>query len=361
MLSAARMLRHGLGSKVTAMSSRRKPLVALALVVVLAIAGGAYYRYRAERSRSTDILTLYGNIDIREADLAFNLSGRIDRMLVNEGDTVRKGQLLAELEARRYEAEVAAAKARIAARRATLDRLLAGSRREEIERARADADAIKAELRDAEINLRRTQKLAINRFASLQKLDSSRAHVNALTAQLQAAQQLLSLAIQGPRKEDIAKARADLQEAKADLALALDHLRDSRLFAKDDGVVKTRIMEPGAVVLANTPVYTIALTDPVWVRTYVSEPDLGYVRPGMKAAVFTDSAPETAHEGWVGFVSPVAEFTPKTVETTEVRTNLVYRLRVYVKNNDGSLRQGMPVTVRLTRGGKRRTSVPKGN
>jgi len=341
------------------MPLRRKPIIAIVLVVVLAAAGGAYYRYRAEQNRSADILTLYGNIDIREADLAFNLTGRIDRVLVDEGDTVRKGQLLAALEARRYEAQVAAAKAGIAARRATLDRLLAGSRREEIRRARADVDAIKADLRDAEINLRRTQKLAVDRFASQQKLDSNRALVDSLTARLEAARQTLSLAIQGPRKEDIAKARADLRGAEADLALALENLRDSKLFAKGDGIVKTRIMEPGAVALANSPVYTIALSNPVWVRTYVSEPDLGFVRPGIKASVFTDSAPEKAHEAWVGFVSPVAEFTPKTVETNEVRTNLVYRLRVYVKNDDGSLRQGMPVTVRLKRDGKRGASVPK--
>jgi len=122
----------------------------------------------------------------------------------------------------------------------------------------------------------------------------------------------------------------------------------TQLRAKDHGVVKVRIVEPGTVVLANSPVYTVALIDPVWVRTYVSEPDLGKVRPGMRVEVTTDSAPGKVYESWVGFVSPVAEFTPKTVETPEVRTALVYRLRVYVKNPDNELRQGMPATVRLT-------------
>lgn len=111
--------------------------------------------------------------------------------------------------------------------------------------------------------------------------------------------------------------------------------------------MKTRIVEPGAVVLPQTPVYTLALSDPVWARTYVSEPDLGRIHPGMKAKVFTDSAPGKAYEGWIGYISPVAEFTPKTVETREIRTSLVYRLRVYVKNPDDGLRQGMPVVIRL--------------
>ncbi len=121
----------------------------------------------------------------------------------------------------------------------------------------------------------------------------------------------------------------------------------TKLFAKAHGVIKTRIVEPGAVVLAQAPVYTMALVDPVWVRTYVSERDLGRIRPGMKARVFSDSAPGHAYDGWVGFISPVAEFTPKTVETPELRTSLVYRIRVYVKNAANELRQGMPVTVRL--------------
>ena len=329
------------------MASRRKPIVVLVLVIALAAAAGVYYRSRSTPAETPGQLTLYGNIDIREADLAFNVTGRIDRMLVEEGDTVARGQLLATLEEGRYKADVDAAKARIAARRAALNRLLAGSRPEEIKKARADVEAIKADLKDARAQLERTRNLARNSFASQQKLDSDRARVATLEARLKAARQTLTLAIKGPREEDIAQARADLQAANADLALALEYFKDVKLFAKDAGTVKTRILEPGAVVLSQSPVYTIALSDPLWVRTYVSETDLGRIRPGMKAAVFTDSEPDKAHEGWIGFISPIAEFTPKSVETPEIRTNLVYRLRVYVKNGDGTLRQGMPVTVRL--------------
>lgn len=330
------------------MAIRKKRLIGLIVVAAIAAAGGvaAYDFWKRQQSAPSDIV-LYGNVDIREADLAFNATGRIESMLVEEGDTVERGQLLATLESDIYQAEVNAAKARVGAQRAALDRLLAGSRPEEIRNARARVRAIEADLEQAQANLRRTEKLAKDNFATQQKLDEDRARVNSLEAQQKAAEQELSLAIQGPREEDIAEARARLRADEAELALALQRLDYTKLLAKERGVVKTRIVEPGAVVLGNAPVYTIALSDPVWVRSYVSEPDLGRIHPGMAAAVSTDSFPDEAYEGWIGFISPVAEFTPKTVETREVRTSLVYRVRVYVKNPDNRLRQGMPATIRL--------------
>jgi len=333
------------------MVTRTKQSVSLAIVVAIAAAGGyaTYDFWKPQQSSPTDIV-LYGNIDIRGADLAFNIAGRVDSMLVEEGNEVESGQLLAALEDDIYQAEVEAAKARGGAQRAVLDRLLAGSRPEEIRAARANVLAIEASLDDARANLRRTEKLATKDFATQQTLDENKARVQGLEAQLKAAEQELSLAIQGPRDEDIAEARAQVRADDADLLLAQRRLAYTKLYARDRGVVTTRIAEPGTVVLANTPVYSVALSDPVWVRTYVSEIDLGKIHPGMTAEVLTDSAPDTVYEGWVGFISPVAEFTPKTVETREVRTSLVYRLRVYVKNPDNGLRQGMPVTVRLKPG-----------
>lgn len=325
-------------------------MIGLAAVVLIAAGGGAVYLEFQQAQSPAGEIVLYGNVDIREADLAFNVTGRIESMQVEEGDVVRKGQLLATLEPDLYEAEVDAAKAQTAAQRATLDRLLAGSRPEEIKKARGNVEALEAQLALARATLRRTEKLATDRFAPFQKLDEDRARVTSLEAQLKAANEELSLAIQGPRDEDIAEARAQLHAREAEAALALRRLEYTKLYAKERGVVRTRVVEPGAVVAANAPVYTVALFDPVWVRTYAPEPDLGRIRPGMKAQVFTDSAPARPYDGWVGFISPVAEFTPKTVETTELRTSLVYRLRVYVNDPGNSLRQGMPVTVRLMPG-----------
>ena len=320
-------------------------LVAIALIV--AGTAGYYLYVRPQAPAQPGELVLYGNVDIREADLAFNISGRVAEMLVEEGDAVKKGQLLASLETQIYDADVEAARADVGAKKAALDRLLAGSRPEEIKRARQNAQAIQAQLDDARSILQRTQKLVLDRFAPQQQLDADQARVNNLQAQLRSAQQELSLAIQGPRSEDITQGRAQLRASQAQLLLALRRLDYTRLYAKEAGVINTRIMEPGAVVQPSSPVYTLALTSPLWVRTYVDEPDLGRIRPGTKAEIFTDSRPDHPYEGWVGFISPVAEFTPKTVETPQLRTSLVYRLRVYVKNGDGSLLQGMPVTVRL--------------
>jgi len=326
-----------------------KKLILLAVVVAAAASGGYVYHYRpwAEQKPADAAIVLHGNIDIREADLAFNVAGRIESMQAEEGTPVRKGQLLATLDAATYAAGVDAAEAQTGAQQAVLDRLLAGSRSQEIQKARADVAAVQADLEDARSTLARTQKLAKENFASLQKLDSDQARLDGARARLKAAEQALALAIQGPRNEDIAEARARLEAQKAALALALQQFDYTKLYAPADGTVKTRIVEPGAVVLAQTPVYTLALSDPVWARTYVAEPDLGHVYPGMKAKVFTDSAPGKPYDGWIGYISPVAEFTPKTVETREIRSSLVYRLRVYVKNPDNGLRQGMPVIVHL--------------
>jgi len=329
------------------MNNRRKWLIRLAVVAALLAGGGyAYLHYWRTQSPSDEIV-LYGNVDIREADLAFNVAGRIETMLVEEGDEVRKGELLATLEPALYQGEVDAADAQVAAQKAVLDRLLAGSRQDEIKRARDNVRALEAQLELAQAMLKRTRQLVTDSYAPMQKLDEDQARVSNLEAQLKASGAELSLAIEGPRAEDITAARAQLRAREAEKALAQQRLDYTKLFAKEDGVIRTRIAEPGAVVMSNSPVYTLALRDPVWVRTYISETDLGRIRPGMKAQVLTDSEPGKVHEGWVGFISPVAEFTPKTVETPELRTSLVYQLRVYVKDPDDSLRQGMPVTIRL--------------
>jgi len=329
-------------------------VIPILLAVGIAAGGYAYYRQQTGDRADADALTLYGNIDIRQVDVAFNVAGRIDTMAVEEGDTVSKGDLLASLDDERYRDAVDAARATVNARQAALARLQAGSRPEEIAQARARVNAAEGTWKTAQANLHRQKQLARDSYASAQALEDARAKEQTARGNLDALQQALTLAIKGPREEDIAQAKADLGAARAQLALAQHQLDDTRLRAPVEGTVITRVQQPGAVILANTPVYTIALSSPVWVRTYVSEPDLGRVEPGMAARITTDSAPERPYRGWVGFISPTAEFTPKTVQTPDIRTSLVYRLRVYADNPDGGLRQGMPVTIELLPGEKRR-------
>ena len=168
-----------------------------------------------------------------------------------------------------------------------------------------------------------------------------------MSARREAAKETLRLAQLGPRKEDIAAAEATQQADEAALALTQKQLADATLYAPDDGIIQDRILEPGDMASPQRPVYTLALADPVWVRAYVQGPDLGKIRPGMHAEIASDSYPDKRYQAWLGYISPTAEFTPKSVETTEVRSNLVYQVRIFVCNPQDELRLGMPVTVTI--------------
>ena len=326
-----------------AISKKKSAIVA---VLVLAIGAGAAYWFTRPHAPS-DVVTIYGNIDIRQVQAAFNDNGRILDLKVQEGDRVQKGQLLAELDPVRFQDAVAKDQGQVAAQEQVLARLLAGSRPEEIAETRADVASAQATLSNAEITWQRQQSLAAEQYVPKQSLDNAAAALKTARANLDHARQALILAIKGPRKEDIAAARHQLQADQAALSLARRELVDNKLYAPEDGVVQDRILEPGDMVSPQTPVFTLALDNPVWVRAYLPEKALGQVRLGMKATIDSDSFPGKSFSGWVGFISPTAEFTPKTVETTELRTELVYRVRVYACNPQHRLRLGMPVTVHI--------------
>ena len=316
----------------------------LVLVIALGIGAGAFF-YMQRGEKPVDHLQLYGNVDIRQIQLAFHATGRIEKLLVEEGDLIKPGQLVAELDPARYEAGVARASAEVAAKRQVLSRLLAGSRPEEIQEARARVNALKADLEDAKAIYERTKYLVRTGSTSQQSFDDTETAFKAAGANVDAARERLTLAVKGPREEDIAVARNELTASEAALRLAETELNDTKLYAPEAGVIQDRILEPGDMAFPQTPVFTLALTNPVWARAYLSEPDLGKVAPGMKAYLTTDSFPDKKYEGWIGFISPAAEFTPKQVQTTELRTKLVYRLRIYACNPKNELRLGMPVTV----------------
>ncbi|MDA8163278.1 MAG: efflux RND transporter periplasmic adaptor subunit [Desulfobacteraceae bacterium] len=323
---------------------KKKKIIGFILLVLI-VCGIGVAVYLSVHHKAKKTLRLYGNVDIRQVELAFHATGRVLQLLLQEGDPVKPGQLVAELDPVRYEASVGQAAGELAAQRQILARLLAGSRPEEIEQARARVRAAEAALKDTQATYRRTEALFREQYMSHQKLDNDEKALKSAAANLDVARQELALAIEGPRKEDIAAARARLKADEAALRLAERQLQDTRLYAPSAGVIQSRIIEPGDMAFPETPVYTLALTNPVWVRAYVSEPDLGKIRLGMSADVTTDSYPGKRYKGWVGFISPTAEFTPKSVETTEERTKLVYQVRIYVCNPQNELRLGMPATV----------------
>lgn len=325
----------------------RRVVVPVIVLVVAAVAGGWALHRRAAPDAG---IVLYGDVDVRESQLAFDDAGRIASIAVHEGDRVAAGQTLASLDPTRYRDAVDRARAALAAQRAVLERLRHGSRPEEVEAARADVDAARAAVANAEATFARQRTLVDADFLPRQALDDATQARQTAAARLQRAQQELALARQGPRREDLAAAAAQVDADTAALALAQRQLSDTVLRAPRAGVIQDRILEPGDMAAPQTPVLTLAVDDPVWVRAYVPETRLGQVRPGMAASIRSDSWPGRTFAGWVGFISPTAEFTPKSVETTELRSQLVYRVRVYACNGDGALRLGMPVTVRLEPG-----------
>ena len=328
-------------------SRRRRPRIAALITIAGLIAAGFAFWVLWQNPASGRFLVLYGNIDIREIEAAFNDNGPITHLLVQEGDRVRRGQLIAELDDTRYTASLDEAEGQMRNQRQVLARMLAGSRPEEIDQAKATMDALRVTYQNDKVNYRRAKVLARTGAGTVRQRDDDRAAYDAAKQQYEAARQAYILAVKGPRAEDIAAQRAAYEAAQGTVALDKKELADTRLYAPADGIVEDRILEPGDMASPSTPVFTIALTNPLWVRAYVPETELGKVALGMRAWVSTDSFPDRKYPGWVGYLSPAAEFTPKTVESPELRTRLVYQLRVYVCNPGDELRLGMPATVRI--------------
>ncbi len=319
-----------------------------AAVAILAAGGLAWWLAHPHKPASE--LVLYGNVDLRQVELAFNGSERIASVLVSEGDRVARGQVLARLDTARLGPEAAQAAAQVAAQQQVVDKLHRGSRPEEIDQARANVAAAAADAGDAAAKYARLQALSqssAGRALSRQDLDDARSAAESAAARLAVNQQALRLDLIGPRKEDIAQAEAQLRGYQAQSALLQSQLGDAVLVAPMNATVRSRLVEPGEMAAPQKPAFSLAITDPKWVRAYVSEVELGKVHPGMKATVTADAFPKRSFPGWVGFISPVAEFTPKTVQTTDLRTSLVYEIRVFVTDPNDDLRLGMPTTVHL--------------
>ena len=323
--------------------------ILVVVILTLTAAATGYFAYgRMQSGNGNGALALYGNVDIREVPLAFRVGGRLQAMNFEEGDAVREGDLLALLDDELLRYGVAMAEAEAEQARARLKLLRHGSRPQEIRRVRAGVEEAAAGLENAQHEFNRQQQLVSKQHGSQHLLDLARASRDQWTARLAAAREALALAEEGFRSEEIAVAQAVLTAAAARRDRARLQLRDTRLYAPSPGVIMTRIVEPGAMLGAGAPVYSLSLTDSVYVRAYVDEPNLGLVVPGAGVQVHTDGG--SSYLGQVGFVSPRAEFTPKSVETPALRTGLVYRLRIVVTDADQHLRQGMPVTVRAMPG-----------
>lgn len=323
------------------------------LLILLIIAGTAiwYFGIRKKEVQSDHgILSLYGNVDVRLVNLGFQVPGRITQMPYEEGTIVKAGQRLAQLDAVPFQQTLNQNVAQLGIQSANLNKLLAGTRAEVIAQSRATVAEREINLAYAESNLAKYKSASQIGAASKQDYQNALTQRNAALAQVQGARQALAEAINGPVIQDIESSRASVKAAQAAIEQAQTQLNYVQLFSPAQGVIQTRVREPGAVVNQGETVYTLALSTPKWVQTYVEEPDLGRVKPGLKAKIYTDTDPKHPFEGQIGYIGPVAEFTPKNVETHNLRTALVYPMRVVVTDPKNSLRQGMPVTVRVSTG-----------
>jgi HlyD family secretion protein len=386
----------------------QKALV-MALVALLGIAGGIYYwdHWRGENRRT---IKVSGNIELTEVEIAFKSAGRLVFLAVNEGDFVKKGTLIAkldqeELSERRnsaqaafsstesrleqnatsiqfqreqVEGQLARARAELQQAEAVLRELEAGSRKQEIEVARAVMTRAETDLVRAESDWNRAQTLYRQEDISTAQYDDFRARFESSKALLQQSRQQFDLVKEGPRKENIEAAQAQVQRARANLRLAeasrfeLERLRqekaaresdvrqaraqlgiyetqlkDSEVFAPMDGVILVKAAEPGEVLAAGTTVVTLGDLAKPWLRGYINEKDLGRVKLGTVVNVITDSFPEKAYKGKISFIASEAEFTPKQIQTQEERVKLVYRIKIEIDNPNGELKSNMPADAEI--------------
>ncbi|RKF18340.1 HlyD family efflux transporter periplasmic adaptor subunit [Altericroceibacterium spongiae] len=293
-----------------------------------------------------DGLTLYGNVDIRQVDLAFRVGGRIAEIAPEEGEPVNARTVVARLDERPLQDALDAASAQLAVAKAQNAKIQAGSRPQEIRQTQAQLEEARASLDRAKEDYDRRSELVKTGAVSQQVFDATTAQYQTAQAQVKAARQALSLAREGARKEDRAASVAEVEAARAQRNQAQTNLDDAKLITPNSGTVLTRAREPGAIVQPGETVLTLTIDRPMRLRAYVGAEDLSRISPDMKVTVRADGN-DKVYQGRISQISPTAEFTPKTVQTEDLRTDLVYRVRILVDQPDDALRQGQPVTVHV--------------
>lgn len=312
------------------------------VILILALVGTYIFFLRSHHDEK---LIIYGNVDIRTVNVSFRVAGRLTAMNFDEGDSVRSGEIVAKLDSAPFINANNEAYAAVAIARAQLDLLLAGSREEEIAQARSTVNHQQEAFNYAEKFYARQKQLWPSRVIAANDLENARTSRNQALASLEQSKQQLNLLLSGSRKQQIDQAKASLVQAQIRADQTTLDLDDTVLKAPADGIILTRVIEPGTMLSAGDPVLNLSLVQPVWIRAYVNETNLSQAITGATVQIFTDARPDRPYTGKIGFVANTAEFTPKNVETPELRTDLVYRIRIIVTDPDDALRQGMPVTI----------------
>jgi HlyD family secretion protein len=383
----------------------KKRIIVLAIVVLVAAAAAYWYFSKQTAEKSKKQIMVSGNIELTEVNIAFKTSGRLMERAVNEGDRVKKGQLIARLDhdqlsaqrdsqeaalqsvtAQLAQAETSLAwqkenlaadiqqrKADLDSYQARLQELKNGSRPQEIEEIKAAVESAQSELDRAKRDWDRAQTLYKNDDISTAQYDQYRSRWESGNAALKQVKERQALVLAGPRQEQIDAAtaqvqraraamrlaegnaleikrreqelpmrRAEIARAKANLALIDSQISDTTAVSPVDGVVLVKSANAGEVLAAGTSVVTIGDIEHPWLRAYINGPDLSSIKLGMKVKITTDSKSGKIHEGRLSFISSEAEFTPKQIQTQEERVKLVYRIKIDVDNPQGELKSNMP-------------------
>jgi HlyD family secretion protein len=324
---------------------KKKRILIVLAVVVIGIAVLAVYNLKKQKDNGAMLLS--GNVEATETNVGFKIPGRVMERLVDEGNKVKAGDLLAKLDSAEVASIVAQGRASLDEAATRLAELSAGSRSQEIEQAKAQMNAQEADLQKVRKDYERAEILYKNGAISASQFDVAKSAYDARSALHRNAIEALSLVREGPRKEEIRIAGHRVKQAKAALAASEERLKDTMIYAPINGVVLRKHVEAGETVASGTPVVTIGDLEHPWIKVYVKEDRLGQVRLGQKAKVTVDTFKGKTYEGTVTFISSEAEFTPKNVQTQEERVKLVFGIKVRVKNVNDELKPGMPADVRI--------------
>jgi HlyD family secretion protein len=338
-----------------------KRLIPVLILLAAAIATCVFlYPRLIKKPAPANQLTLSGNIEAHESLVGFKVEGRIVDLPVEEGQQVEQGALLARLEDADSKQKVRIDEAGVRVRESDLALTLAGTREQEVKASQQTMKDAQADLDEKKLDYDRAQQLFAKDEVSAQDRDLAATALKRAEAIFKAAQQRYNEAVEGSRKEDIAIARANLNQAGANLGLSRVNLDYTTLRAPSSGVITVRQAEIGEVVAPGSPVVTLADLDHIWLRAYIAETDLGSIHWGQEATVTTDTYTGSQYHGRISFISSNAEFTPKSVQTYTERVTLVYRIKIDIDNPNHELKPGMPADAHIILVAAKQAAQPSG-
>lgn len=315
--------------------------------LLLAALGGAVMALSLARNSGEKILEGTGTIEATEVRVGSKILGRIQDLLVKEGETVKAGQVIARLERGEYGAAVDRDRASVAKAEAQLAELLAGARDQEIKEARAAVAQAGANLEKARRDWERYQELYAEGAISSQDRDAALNRYQVAQEQYKATQERLSLLLAGARSEAIEAARWEVTRTKAALSASMVTLGETVIRAPISGIVLTKAAEQGETVVPGASIVVMIDPQDIWLRVYIAESDIGRVRLGQKTRIRVDSFPDRIFAGKVVEIASRAEFTPKNVQTKKERVYLVFGVKIALKDPEGLLKPGMPADAEI--------------